>query len=302
MQVLWKKLTLDSFGRIGLGVILDSLFNSNNQFNKDYDYCIDEFGNRFRFPYRFHTEKQYNDACNRINTYVNTLMEERKKTNYEGRSDLLSLLLQSGQSSDFIRDSLINFIIAGRDTTASLLTWTTYYLETNPEVKQKLIEEIDTHIGEREPTFDDIKLLKYLRNILNEVLRLRPPALPITCKSAVKDDILPNGIKVKAGQDIMYSPYVIHRLHWGNDPEKFDPDRWENPVSLKSPYTFIPFQRGPRQCLGINMSYEEASIVLIRLLQSKLKFTLEPGQRAVSVKGVPIISTIRGGLWLKVKN
>jgi len=296
-------LTLDAFGSIGLGVELGSLTQSNNQFIRDYDWTINEIELRFQFPYRLHTQLEYNRVRLRINQYVNSIIEERRKTDYQDKSDLVSLLLRSGQNNEFIRDSVINFLIAGRDTTASLLTWTVYYLSMYPDIKEKLIQEIDEHLGKREPTFDDIKNFKYMNNVLNEVLRLNPPALPVTSKQSISDDTLPNGIKVKAGQIILYSPYVMHRIHWGKDSEEFRPERWngDDPVPKKNPYAFVPFQRGPRQCLGINMAYEEATIMLILLLQSGFNLKVQPGQTITHKKGIPVIFTCRYGLNVKVQ-
>jgi len=269
-------------------------------FSEDFDWILSELENRFINPLREYFNGEYNKRIKRMDKYIDDIINDRKKFPLEGKSDLLSMILQTQEDNKFIRDSVINFIIAGRDTTAVLLTWTIYYLTTHPLVFEKVCDEIREVLGNSEPTFDNIKQLKYVSNVLNEVLRLRPPALPVSAKQAINSEVLPNGIKINAGQGIIFSSYVLHRLYWGNDAELFKPERWDNPISKEQPYTFIPFQRGPRQCLGISMAYEEATVVLAILLQSNIKFIIEPGQTIIQPISLPIIYRCRYGLYVRI--
>ena len=107
---------------------------------------------------------------------------------------------ENGQpfTDEYLKDIVINFLVAGRDTTAVTLSWTFYCLAANPEVEQKLIEEIDSVLHDRLPTYDDIDTrLPYLHAVIKEVLRLYPP-VPKDIKTPINDDTLPDGTFVPA--------------------------------------------------------------------------------------------------------
>lgn len=230
---------------------------------------------------------QWNAALKTLDDFVFGIIKARKADGIEGRGDLLSLYMAAtddeGNSlgDQFYRDALMNFLIAGRDTTSILLTWTFYFLSNHPEVEKKLVAEVTSTFDENEsPSYAKLKTLKYLRHVLDEALRLYPPALPFMGKTAEKDDVLPNGIKVHAGQTVVYSAYVLHRSpkFWGDDAEEFRPERWEEEGLIKHPYQYVPFQKGPRICLGMDMAYLEASLVLVRILCSGYRLRIVPGQ------------------------
>ena len=167
---------------------------------------------------------------------------------------LYELAKHSGNEKE-LRDQVINTLIAGRDTTASLMSSTLFQLSRRPDVWAKLQAEVATLNG-KPPTFDQIKDLKYLRNILNEALRLYP-VVPINAKFANKDTWLPRGggkdgqspIFVQKGQMVIWVLYSMHRRAdlWGKDSEEFKPERWEG---LLPGFNFLPFNGGPRICPG----------------------------------------------------
>jgi len=136
---------------------------------------------------------------------------------------------------------------------------------------------------------------------LDEVLRLHPPAFPINAKQAIKADVLPNGVKIKAGQVLWLSPYIIQRLprYWGPDADKFRPQRWEEDTK-RDPYIFVPFQRGPRTCLGKDMAYEEVLTVIVTLLQNSIRLRLMPGQKFAHRSFLPIIFSSVNGMHMKI--
>ncbi|KAG0701642.1 cytochrome P450 [Suillus ampliporus] len=195
-----------------------------------------------------------------------------------------------------IKDETLNILLAGRDTTASTLTSAIYLLAMHPEFLTRLREEIISKVGTtRRPTYDDIKELKYLRAVLNETLRLFP-AVPFNIRESIHDTtwISPEPGKkplfVPAGTLVSYSVFLMHRRTdlWGPDALEFDPDRWLDERMKKylipNPYIFLPFNAGPRICLGQQFAYNEMSFMLIRLLQSFSMITLssesqEPAMR-----------------------
>ncbi|KAI3618141.1 alcohol dehydrogenase [Moniliophthora roreri] len=172
-----------------------------------------------------------------------------------------------------LRDEIMNLAVAGRDTTASILTFTVYMLSQHPKIFRRLREEIFTKIGSsRRPTFDDFRDMKYLRAVLNEVLRLYPP---VQSKAGV---VLPSleGKKpfyIPPETRVAYGVFIMHRRTdlWGPDALEFDPDRFLDERLHKyltpNPFIFLPFNAGPRICLGQQFAYHEASFFLVRLLQ-----------------------------------
>lgn len=180
-----------------------------------------------------------------------------------------------------LRDQLVAVLLAGRDTTACTLSWTIYELARHPEALEKLREEIIKQVGlDREPTYDDLKSMKYLQNVMNETLRLYP-VVPFNVRFSVKDTTLPVGggpdgrqpIAVLKGTPIGYSTLVMQRRADIYPPpsetfahhEVFSPDRWFN--WQPKPWTYIPFNGGPRICIGQQFALTEMGYVLTRLFQ-----------------------------------
>ncbi|KAG2056638.1 cytochrome P450 [Suillus hirtellus] len=193
-------------------------------------------------------------------------------------------------TSDFkiIKDETLNILLAGRDTTASTLTSVIYLLAMHPEFLTRLREEIISKVGlTRRPTYDDIKEMKYLRAVLNETLRLFP-AVPFDIRENICDTtwISPEDGKkplfIPKGTMLSYSVLLMHRRTdlWGPDALEFDPDRWLDERVKKylipNPFIFLPFNAGPRICLGQQFAYNEMSFMVIRLLQNFSAITLSP--------------------------
>ncbi|KAF8306199.1 cytochrome P450 [Clavulina sp. PMI_390] len=208
-----------------------------------------------------------------------------EKEGIEEGMTLLDHLVLETDDRNIIRDSLMNMLIAGRDTTACLLTFATYALSQHPEVLAKLREEILSVISPTDvPTYDSIRDLKYLRAVLNETLRLFPP-VPLNYRESIKADVWTAADDTRwfipAGTATGYSVLSMHRDKdlWGEDALVFDPMRWidERLARLTAnPFMFLPFNAGPRICLGQQFAYNEASFMLVRLLQTFSSVTLRP--------------------------
>ncbi|CAE6448865.1 unnamed protein product [Rhizoctonia solani] len=194
----------------------------------------------------------------------------------EERETLIDHLVRLTDDEKLIKDELLNIMVAGRDTTASTLTFACYMLATNPHILSKLRDEILDHVGRSSyPTFDNFREMKYLRAVINEVLRLYPP-VPLNQRECVSPTVLKSGGKqyfIPAGASVIYSVLFIHTRKdlWGDDAEVFDPERWLDDrykkYVLPNPFIFLPFNAGPRICLGQQFAYNETSFFLTRLLQ-----------------------------------
>ncbi|KAB8211987.1 putative cytochrome P450 alkane hydroxylase [Aspergillus parasiticus] len=230
--------------------------------------------------------KAFRDATRTVHEvvdhYVRRAIHMRKSSVHgaerTGRYIFLEALAAETQDPNILRDNLLNILLAGRDTTSSLLSSTFYYLARHPRVWRKLRDQVVAHFGTNlEPLADitqtSLKALPYLRYVLNEVLRLLPP-IPINFRIAAKDTCLPVGggpdgnspVYVNKGAMIFYSVYSMHRRTdiWGQDAHAFRPERWEN---AKHQWEYLPFNGGPRICLGQQYALTVASYTLVRFMQ-----------------------------------
>ncbi|KAG8726610.1 hypothetical protein FRC12_023236 [Ceratobasidium sp. 428] len=219
-------------------------------------------------------------------------------------SEPCNLSLPYAKDSTLIRDTLLAFLLAGRDTSASLLTFVTYALALYPDVYQRLEAEInETAGGDESISIDNVKHMRYLRAIINETLRLFPPVPFNIRRSTDVPSILPSllshipgGLYMYPRCSVTFSPLHIHRRKdlWGDDAEEFKPERWllENPtkVHVANPFAFIPFNGGPRMCLGQNLAYLLASQTIARMVR-RYTWTLSPAHQPAMVpdkwKGEP---------------
>ncbi|KAF8585830.1 cytochrome P450 [Ramaria rubella] len=220
-----------------------------------------------------------------IDPIVRNAMKKQEFGGIKDEETLLGHLLDVTKDMKVITDETLNILLAGRDTTASLLTFTIYCLAMHPDVLSRLRKEILSSIGStRSPSYDDLRDMKYLRGVLNETLRLFPP-VPFNLRETIGETTLFNN----NGEKIYVPPHtrvvlVLLHLHrseeyWGPDAHIYDPDRWldsrvQNYTS--NPFIFVPFNAGPRICLGQQFAYHETSFFLVRLLQRYDHIELAP--------------------------
>lgn len=170
-------------------------------------------------------------------------------------------------SEDFLRDLVLNFLIAGRDTTAQALSWTIYCLSTHPMVEAKARQEVLDVCGVAGPSYDDMNRLPYLQAVINETLRLYP-SVPADLKIAECDDTLPDGSFIPGGTLVFYTIYSMGRdpSIWGADAETFRPERWLEMQEPPGNYKYPVFNAGPRECLGRRLAQVEMKACLAMLL------------------------------------
>lgn len=230
--------------------------------------------------------------------------ELRTDPNMKSRNDLMAKFLQvdaaeGGRlSDDDLSAIILNLVIAGRDTTACLLSWLFYYLSINQEVQSKLIEELETALQGRELEPADLRgdQLPYLNGCIFEAVRLAPP-VPMNIKIA-SQDVQFHETTIPAGTKLLYSPYVMGRRSSKYDnPETFDPSRWI-PFQEPSMYDFPAWQAGNRFCLGVQMSRFEAACVVASVFKKPkngrgLRFFLEESQHGKITSSVMLTMSIR---------
>lgn len=189
----------------------------------------------------------------------------RRRADPLGDDDLLSRLIRSGMQDGLIRDQLLTLFIAGHDTSTALLAWTLYLVGRYPQVQARLHAEAAALPLEQAPTLDQVDGLAYFGQVINETLRLYPPIHAGNRLAA--GGLQVGGVDIPDGGRVMISIYATHHdeTHWP-EPERFDPGRFA-PGVKHTPYTYLPFGAGPRNCLGAHFAQVESKVVLARLLQ-----------------------------------
>jgi len=196
-----------------------------------------------------------------------------------------------------LRDEIVTLMFAGVESTATMLGWTIMLLAEHPEVSERLRDELDDVVGERALTTTDLPRLPLLRMVLDESMRLYPPAWSISRRATVDDDI--GGHAIPRGAEVLVSPWVTHRLPalW-DEPESFRPERFDSErAASRHRYAFFPFLGGPHRCIGEHLSLLEASIILARALRV-VRF--KPSPFLLARPEARVTLQPRHGLWLFV--
>jgi cytochrome P450 len=235
-------------------------------------------------------------------------MIAERRANLEGApNDLLTRLIAAkdpeggpGLSDQEIRDELVTIFEAGHETTAVALTFTWYLLAHHPEVEAKLHAELDRVLGGRTAEAKDLEALTYTRQVIEEAMRLYPPAPAVTGRRAVAADQL-GEVAVAPGDRLLISTWVLHRHRklWGEDPERFDPERFsaENSAA-RHRFAYMPFGAGPRICIGMGMAMQEAVIILATLAQRFRPRMVNPQDVKISAR---ITIAPEGGLKMRLE-
>jgi cytochrome P450 family 97 subfamily B polypeptide 3 len=253
-------------------------------------------------------------------------LEARDYSKMENPSLLRFLVDMRGEESTSVqlRDDLMTMLIAGHETTAAVLTWALFELSQQPELIAKVQKEIDEVVGDRDPTFEDLKDLQMVRLCISESLRMYPEP-PLLIRRALEDDVLPKGgagfeTKITRGTDIFLAIYNIHRSaeFWEN-PDTFDPERFLRPFNnpmradwagfnpvltslypneVHSDYAYLPFGAGSRKCVGDQFALMEAVITLTMVLR-RFNFKLAIKPEDVGIYTGATIHT-RNGLMMTV--
>lgn len=229
------------------------------------------------------SEKILRDSIQQIQSFVSDIIRQ-KRGNNNVQGDLLSKMLMGikidKEDEVMIRDMMISFIMAGRDTTSAAMTWLFHLLSGHPNIEQQVVKEMllaTRSEVESHTSGESLKELRLLKACLCESMRLYPP-VAWDSKHAISRDVLPDGTAIGVGDRVTYFPYGMGRMEdlWGKDTLEFRPDRWilgrdgEGKVeALKnvSPYTFPVFQAGPRVCLGKDLAFVQMRYIVAAILR-----------------------------------
>ncbi|KAL3691858.1 hypothetical protein R1sor_005509 [Riccia sorocarpa] len=343
MQDMFMRFTLDATCKVGFGVEIGCLSPSlpDVPFSRNFDLAnklsfdryIDPFWKAKKFL-NVGSERLLKNCVDAMDDFCYAVIRKRRlqlesgvRDSTESKPDLLSRFMTMIESPEDIysdkalRDHVVNFIIAGRDTSAVTLSWFIYMICLHPEVAEKIYEEV-TELERSEGSADDtggqddqfarfagvltfysIGKLHYLHAALTETLRLFP-AVPLNARVAEKDDWLPNGLKVKKGTMVAYNAYAMGRLerNWGPDAKEYKPERWLNDGEFQptSAFKLISFHAGNRICLGKESAYLQMKMAAALLIKF-FKFELVPNQEIrprvmlvlAMAEGVQVIATPR---------
>lgn len=243
-------------------------------------------------------------ALRQMRRIADDAIEARRRRGPQGVPDLLDLLL-AGEDPEThrrmntaeLRDNLLTFIVAGHETTALTLAWALYLCAFDQQAQETARAELRQVLGERDAvTGEDVAHLPFTRAIIDEALRLYPPAGMIS-RTALENDTL-CGREVRRGDTVILPIYALHRNHllW-EDPDAFRPNRFFGQKPAER-YAYIPFGDGPRICIGASFAIQEAVIILGTLL-ARFRFAAIPGKAPKPV----MILTLRpeGGVWLSAE-
>jgi cytochrome P450 len=236
--------------------------------------------------------RRFHRALRELETVVYRIIAERRQSGRD-EPDLLSMFLSTSDEETGermtdrqLRDEVMTMLLAGHETTSLALSWTFFLLWQHQDVDRHVAEEAGSVVGARRATLADTERLVYTRMVLEESLRLYPPAWGFSRLARGDDEI--GGYRVPAGSIVFLIPFVVHRRPrlWP-DPERFDPGRFTPEAVAERPrFAYFPFGGGPRQCIGSQFAMVEAQLILAMIAQ-RFQVRLTPGSR---VEPEPLIT------------
>ncbi|XP_072999672.1 cytochrome P450 94C1-like [Typha latifolia] len=255
-------------------------------------------------------ERELRNSIHLINLLAKEVIRQRRKLGYSSNQDLLSRFMGSIQKDDaYLRDIVVNFLLAGRDTVASALTTFFLLLSRYPRVKSEILRELDEVVGV-EPAaatsaavnFDHLREMHYVHAAIYESMRLYPP-VQFDSKFCVNDDTLPDGTFVTKGTRVTYHVYAMGRMEetWGSDCEEFRPERWmrDGVFKAESPFKYPVFQGGLRGCIGKEMAVMEMKAVIVSVVRN-FDFDVVDNDRPVKF-ATSLTATLQDGLPVRVR-
>ncbi|TMW62719.1 hypothetical protein Poli38472_005337 [Pythium oligandrum] len=335
MFKLMNRFTMEAFSEIGFGIEMNCLeAEEEHPFQSAFDSAQRTIILRFLLPgfvwklqsfLGIGAEGQFKKDMKVIDDTVldiiaKSFQRRQESGAKENRVDLVSLFLDHFETSPdnqgkefdprYLRDIVVTFLIAGRDTTAQALSWFFVNLTKHPHVAEKIRDELKNVLPELyegkidSPSMEQAHQLTYLEAALKESMRIRP-SIPMTIKSAAEDAVLCDGTFIEKGSRVSMPIFAMGRMTqlWGPDADEFNPERWIDPTTGKliqvSPYKYLAFNAGPRTCMGMNLALLEMKIVAASVMS---RFEIEVVKPNEVTYDFSVTFPIRGELQVNVTN
>ncbi|XVE79029.1 hypothetical protein DITRI_Ditri14bG0025100 [Diplodiscus trichospermus] len=331
LQEILQRFTFSNICKVAFGVDITSMENSG--FVKAFDDAVEICSSRFLSPIptiwklkrllSIGSEKRFKEAIKVINEFALEIIKSKEKQelqNYkenEGKNqDLLSRFMSKPTSEmeleddeskrKFMRDIVISFILAGKDSTSTALTWFFWLINGHPRCLRLILDEVAIL---ESFNYDELKKLNYLHAAVSESLRLFPP-VPINSRLTVDDDVWPDGTHVGKGWFADYSAYAMGRMEkvWGPDCREFKPERWLDDDGVFQPsdqFKFPVFHCGPRMCLGKDMAYVQMKTIVVALMRDFEIIAVDGGASEEKMRNPPytlsLLLKMRGGFLVRLK-
>jgi cytochrome P450 len=243
-------------------------------------------------------------AVSSLDRVVAQIIDARRSSG-EDRDDLLGALLRArddeGHPIDdaLLRNEVTTMFLAGHETTAVSLGWTLWLLSENPEVRARMIAEIDAAVGRTPPTVEDIAKLGYVKQVLQESMRVIAPVWA-GARNCVERDTLGKGYPIEPGERVMNVVWLTHKHpEFWPDPERFEPERFEpQRFAAQHKFAYVPFSAGPRKCIGEHFAMLESILVLTRIFQ---RFDLSAAPGFVPEMDFQLTTRPRHGLMMQLR-
>jgi cytochrome P450 len=267
--------------QLTLEIVSEALFSSDvkkyiqsisSALNIIIDYAYKSISSYIKIPLKYPTPSnvKFKKAVNQIDSVVYEMINRRKHAQVGDHLDLLGMLMEAQDeetgekmNSKQLRDEVTTIFMAGHETTANALAWAFYLIAQYPKVAKKMRIEVIQVLGKDGlPTYENVRELKYILQVIHETLRLYPPAWVVGRKT-IESDLI-DKYPLPANSAILISPYAVHRnpAYWEN-PNEFNPDNFLPEQEKKRPtYAYFPFGGGPRLCIGNNFALMEMQIIL----------------------------------------
>ncbi|XP_038721641.1 cytochrome P450 94A1-like [Tripterygium wilfordii] len=324
LQDMLERFAFDSICKLAFNVdpgCLGGDGTAGSEFMHAFEDAAQISSGRFMYPFpilwkfkrfiNWGSERSLRNSIKIVHDFADEIIRSRLEQRNEERKDedLLSRFIVDNENSpEFLRDVVISFILAGRDTTSSALTWFFWLLASNKDVEENILNELETirkrygkNIGDTY-NYDAIRDMHYLHAAISESMRLYPP-VPLDTKSCLKDDILLDGTFIRKDWFVTYHTYAMGRMEsvWGKDCRDYRPERWlENEMyRQESSFRFPVFHAGPRICLGKDLAYVQMKAIASSIIE---RFELDVQDKDKCRE--PLLSLtlrMKGGLQFKAK-
>ncbi|XP_059295868.1 cytochrome P450 CYP94D108 [Lycium ferocissimum] len=323
IQDILERFAFDNIIKLAFNVDPNCLGGAESEFMQAFEIATTLSSGRFMYaiPFLYRIKKILNIGSEKklqksikivhefADKIINSRLEERAEKKDE---DLLSRFMGDTNqfSAKFLRDIVISFILAGRDTTSAALTWFFWILSSRKDIEEKILDEL-VQIRRRNGkktgeayNFDDLREMQYLHAAISEAMRLYPP-VPVDTRSCLKDEILPDGTFIGKDWFMSYQTYSMGRMEniWGKDCGEYKPERWLDESGVykqESPFKFPVFHAGPRMCLGKDMAYIQMKSIAASVLE-KFEFDVQLEKEKCPDYVLSLTLRMKGGLPVKVK-